>query len=232
MKAVKADKSKKSDIPNLNLNNDKENVSKKINYVSEPISTNRTTFRRKGTTYVIKNTDDDHDPEVDNIYHVIDDFYDDIVGQSKMADFQANFYRVINVLVSIYITIAGAVTGILGINTNTMNNFSNNTLVKQDSGTLLAITVLGFSITVMKTLLVLSSIEKRSILLKESGIKLRKLSREIKNLKHENLTNAELFQRMDEIHTEIDELDIRMFRSEDKPEPQAPVHSTDTVVNL
>lgn len=227
-----------SDIPSLNLKTSKKFV--------DDNSSSRSTFRRKGTTYVIK-SDSPNQNDSDDIFHVIDDLYEDVIGQSKMADFQATAYKFLSVIASIFIVIAGAVTGILAINTNTMNTInavSNTTNAQQDYGTLLAITVLGFTVTVTKTLLVLFTIEKRSILLKESGIKLRKLAREIKGFKNMNLTNTELFQRIDAIHTELDELDITMFKNDvSKPNIQ-PTQSqanlstakadldTDTVINL
>lgn len=187
----------------------------------------RPTFRQKGTTYVIKNTGVDIQDNED-IYHVIDDLYEDVMNQASMADFQANLYKLIYVFASIFIVIAGAVSGILAINVNTVDKISNATA--SNTGSILTITVLGFSITVMKTLLVLFTIEKRSVLLKESAIKLRKLGREIKNLKNQNMTNLELFQRIDMIHTEVDELAIHMFKND--TESTKPQNNTDTVVNL
>ncbi len=227
-----------SDVPSLNLNpvnNPLKTGSRKLNTVEDNVSSSRSTFRRKGTTYVIK-SDNANKDDSDDIFHVIDDMYEDVMSQSKMADFQATFYKFLSVIASIFIVLAGAVTGILAINTNTMNTISNGTNTTQDNGTLLAITVMGFSVTVTKTLLVLFTIEKRSILLKESGIKLRKLAREIKSFKNINLTNTELFQRIDAIHTELDELDITMFKndiskSQTIQQSQSNL-STDTVINL
>lgn len=200
--------------------------SRRLNYIDD--KSRRPTFRQKGTTYVVRNIDSNQDNE--DIYHVMDDLYEDVITQSKMADFQANVYKLLNVFACIFIVIAGAIIGILSINTDTINNISNITDSNQNKPTILTMSVLGFGITVIKTLLVLFSIEKRSILLKESGIKLRKLSREIKNLKTLNLSNTELFHRIDMINTEIDELDIHMFKNDNHTSDKS--NPTDTVVNL
>ena len=217
-------------IPTINIESpENPNLNRRLNYIDD--TARRPTFRQKGNTYVIKNTNSNQDnQDNEDIYHVIDDLYEDVISQSKMAEFQANMYKLLNVFASIFIVIAGSISGILAINTNTINSISNTTTVNDNSGTIWVISILGFSITVIKTLLVLFTIEKRSILLKESSIKLRKLSREIKNLKNQNLTNIELFQRIDMIHTEIDELDIHVFKN-DNSQPSK-TQSTDTVINL
>ncbi len=184
-------------------------------------------FRTKGTTYIIKNQESD---DTEDIYPILDNFYEEVLQQSKMADFQANLFKIINTLSLIFITLAGAVSGILAINTYTTTS--------NDKATLVTITVLSFSITILKTLSALFTIEKKSIMLKESAVRLRKLSREIKKLKTINMTNIEIFQRIDAIHTELDEIDIKMFTYDNKAsQPSQPLQpsepqSTDTVIKL
>lgn len=181
-------------------------------------------FRTKGITYIIKNQESD---DTEEIYPILDNFYEDVLQQSKMAEFQAGLFKLMNTLSRIFIILAGAVCGILSIIAYKTTSDLN--------GTLITITVLSFSITVLKTLSALFTIEKKSIMLKESAIRLRKLSREIKKLKTINLTNVEIFQRIDAIQTELDEIDITMFSYTDKtapPQPQQQSQTTDTVIQL
>lgn len=196
-----------------------------INEVETQRETNRS-VRHNGRTYFIKNTKSVED--VEDIYVIIDDLYEDARSMSFWADMKANIYKTIHVLSSIYIIISGAVVGVLGITSNTpVINNSTDTGVTYTSS-MLAIIILGFSVTCLKSIIEVFSIHKKSIILKESGIKLRKIARDVKNLKNLDLNNQDLLRKIDEYYTEIDELDIIMFNNEDKPEK----NKTDTVVNI
>jgi hypothetical protein len=184
-----------------------------VPFASSDSTPSARTFRRKGNTYVIKNSGSNED--VEDIYHVIDELYAETNSMAIWADWKANIYKFIFIFSSIYIIVAGAVVGVLGIGNRVVSNISNSTTIEEYSPTNIAVIVLGFSITVLKSLLDVFTIQKRSFLLKQSGIKLRKIARDVKSLKNLQLSNLELFRRIDEFYMEIDELDIKMFNNED-----------------
>ena len=196
-----------------------------INQVETQRETNRS-VRHNGRTYFIKNTKSVED--VEEVHVIIDDLYEEARSMSFWADMRANIYKTIYVLSTIYVIIAGAVIGVLGITSNNpLINNTTNTGTTYTSSTL-AIIILGFSVTCLKSIIEVFSIHKKSIILKESGIKLRKIARDVKNLKNLDLNNQDLLRRIDEYYTEMDELDIVMFNNEEKPEK----NKTDTVVNI
>ena len=67
-----------------------ENTLPKLNLSEQPVQSSRATFRRKGNTYVIKNTDSNED--VNDIFRLIDDMYDDISNKSYWAGIKAQIY--------------------------------------------------------------------------------------------------------------------------------------------
>jgi len=174
----------------------------------QSVKTTERTYRRNGNTYTIKNGESTED--VDDIYKIIDDLYTEARHMYLWADMKANLYNILHIISSIFIIISGSVVGVLGITTQ---NISNTTITSTTTYTpsMLVIIVLGFTVTTLKAILAIFAIEKRKILLKESGLKLRKISRDIIGLKHVELTNPELMKRIDDFYTEIDELDITMF---------------------
>lgn len=177
---------------------------------------------RKGVNYIIKNA------EPEEHYQVIDDLYDEAIHMSRCADYRATAYKSGHVFGSIFITIAGAIIAVLAIFSYTINNNINNTTnINTISTNPISIVemVLGSLITIIKSLLALFSIEKRSYLFKESAIKLRKISRDVKLLKTSNLNHIELAQKLEEYYMQMDEMDVRMFNSAVKNE-------TDTVIKM
>lgn len=205
-----------------------------ININDHTPSPSARTFRRKGNTYVVKNTQSNED--VQDIYTIVDDLYDETKKMAWWADMKANIYKIMYVLCSIYIIVAGAVVGVLGINNRVVSNINNSTVIQDFSPTNIAIIVLGFSITTFKSLLDVFTIQKRSILLKDSSIKLRKIARDVNSLKTLNLSNTELLRHIDMFYTQVDGLDIMMFNNDDsiqKPDTAvANTTSTNTLNNI
>jgi len=202
------------------------------NIIDQSPSPSARTFRRKGNTYVVKNTQSNED--VQDIYTIIDDLYNETNHMAWWADMKANIFKIMYVLSSIYIIVAGAVVGVLGINNRVVSNVNNATVIQDFSPTNIAIIVLGFSVTTLKALMDVFTIQKRSLLLKQSYIKLRSISRRINNLKNQNLTNTELFTRIDEFYSEIDGLDIIMFNNEEfngNNLPVTPSNQSNTNIN-
>lgn len=161
--------------------------------------------RERNTTYVITNNikkeSDDEESKM------IDDFYEDILKKANCADTQASVLKFLSIFTSIFITLSGSVIGLLNI--LPFNNLSNSTSTY--TGVNVTTIILGFSVTVIKTLLSLFLIEKKSYLLKESALKLKKYAREIKMLKTQNLPMNQVVIKLEEISIKIDELDIYMF---------------------
>ncbi|HSW76495.1 MAG TPA: hypothetical protein VLG50_05595 [Candidatus Saccharimonadales bacterium] len=174
-----------STLPELNL--------KSINQ-SSTINSSRASLRRHGNTYIIKNTEAKED--VDDLYHLVTVLYDETVTQSRWADFKATLYKIGYIIGSIFITIAGAVIGVLGLMIGSNH---------------IAVIFLGFSISVVKSLLSLFALEKRSYLLKDASIKLKKLSRDTNELKTQIISPDELIAKMNRIYNDMDDLDIYMF---------------------
>lgn len=174
-----------------------------------PMTSSRTTFRRNGTTYVIKN--DGSDEDVADIHGIIDDMYYDTMSTARGADIKAAICKFLHIFGSIFIIICSCVTGALGAVSN-YNIKNNSTMTStEDQNIFIVITVLSFSITGAKSLLSMFNIEQRSVVLKEISVGLRKIAREVKNLKTQQLTVEETFKLIDEYHTQIDDLSINMF---------------------
>jgi hypothetical protein len=195
-------------------------------------NSSRATFRRNGNTYVINNSKSSED--VDDIHTVIDNLYDEIIYMAWWSDLRADIYNIIDILSAIFIIIAGSVVGVLGItNTSNTSNTSNSSNVKTSSidASMVVVIVLGFSVTTLKSLVSVFNVKKRSFLLKEVTIKLRKISRDVKGLKNIDLTNVELLRRIDEFYTDIDELDMTIFSNgnvQSKPKSD----KSDTVISM
>jgi len=201
-----------------------------LNLTNTTLSSSRPSLRHRGQIYILKNNDShDHD---DDIYHIIDEVYDETLKQSRWADVTATLYKYADHLCTAFIVIAGALIGLLGLldNPNVVNitNPVTNATHVYTPLALVAI-ILGFSITVLKSLLSLFNLNQKSYILKTSSIQLRKLSRQAKELKNQTLTNDELIIRIDAIYTEIDDMDITMFSNGRQTSIK---NNTDVTVNV
>lgn len=192
-----------------------------INSSSANMNTSRVTVRRNGTTYVIKN--DGSDEDVADIHTMIDDMHDDVISSANTADLKASLCKGSHILGAIFVTIAGAVIGALSASTKNILNYYNATATNiHDNiaildGIFYAITVMGFLITVIKTLLSIFNIEQRAMILKEIAVNLRKIARNIKALKNINAPVEEIYKKIDAFHTEVDELNVSLFSSANLP---------------
>lgn len=187
-------------IPNLNINKD------------SPMTSSRITFRTKEKVYIINN--DGSNEDVEDIHNVINDMYYETMATATGANIKAAFCKFFHIFGTIFIIICSSVTGALSAISNNliMNNYNTtNNNIKEGTNIFIVITVLSFSITVIKTLLSIFNVEQRSVILKEISIGLQKIARDIKNLKTLNLPADEICKRIDEYHTQIDDLSINMF---------------------
>ena len=189
-------------LPKLNLNE------------SSGITSSRATFRRKGQTYVIKNTTSDED--VSDVFTIIDNFYDDISNKSYWSDKKAQLYKFIHIFISIFIVCSGAIVGSLSI--NTFNN-SNQLIVNNITSVnvtaiqplLYVITILSYLIAAIKSLASLFNFEQRAITMKQISIQLRRIARSIKMLKTIIMPVEQYYKKLDELNLLVDEIEINMF---------------------
>ncbi len=176
-------------VPSLNINNIKPESS-------------RMTFRN----YKINNNIDKTDEDLDTESRMIDEFYTDLQRRASCASTQAYLYKIFTIMATIFITLSGSIIGLLNLipfnNSNTTSTYSASNITN---------VVLGFAITIIKSLLSVFFLEKRAYQLKDASNKLRKYAREIKMLKIHNLPANQLLAKLEEIQTKTDELDLTLF---------------------
>lgn len=176
--------------------------------------------------------------DVQDIYKTIDKLQQDALNQAYLADCKATGLKFVYVLGSIFITVAGAVIAVLSIVTDGNFVTNNNTTVNKYNGTQITNIVLGFCVTIFKSLLALFMIEKRSYMFKDVSLKLKKISRNVGELRSLDLSNQELIKKVGEFYAEMDDLDIYMFSNgagSTVPADKSPKllnNPTDTVVTI
>jgi hypothetical protein len=178
---------------------------------SSQIPTSRATFRRKGQTYVIKNTGSNDD--VLDVFNHIDEMYEDTVYKSKMADWKATIYKFIDVLFSIYICVSSSIIGSLSASNYNNVGQSNSTFIAAENAQafLYAITILGYSVLLVKSIDSLFNFKQRCTSMKNISIQLRRIARAIKTLKTITVPVEQYYKKLDEYGILIDELEINMF---------------------
>jgi hypothetical protein len=181
-------------VPKLNTKVFKKTDSSHIlNINDQPVSTSRATFRRKGNTYVIKNTESNED--VNDIFHIIDDMYDDIQSKSFWSSIKAQIYKFINLFINIAIISLGAIIGSLSITGSVPY----------------LVGIFGYIISGIKAIASLLNLEQRSISMKQNSVQLARIARAVKMLKTETMPVNEYLKKMDEFNTLIDQININMF---------------------
>ena len=193
--------------------------------------TSRNTIRRNGNSYIIKSSTDKNilkqEDDNNDVYKMIDDLYSETTQSATCANVKANFYNVTYIFLYIFIIIGGFVIAVLqfvggstesctctlGLNNTCIssNNNNNSNNILNMNGYQIVSVILGFSIGCIKTFLTAVALEKYSYILKESSVKLNSIARDINVLKTQDLGNVDLFKRIDQIHAEIDNVDVYMF---------------------
>ena len=159
------------------------------------------TIQRRGNTYMIRDSlPSEEDPvESDGVDRMIEDLYTETLHMSSSSGRKAGLFKIFYVLATIFVTISGAVIGVL-----TLEGY-------ESCSSLYIAAVLGFMITAIQTLLSTFSIEKRSVLLKDVSNKLRRISRELKVLQNSEINPKKKMVKLEEFYAEVDELDISIF---------------------
>jgi hypothetical protein len=142
---------------------------------------------------------EDDPVESDGVDRMINDLYLETMQMSSSANRKAAIFKYLYVLAAIYITIAGAVIGAL-----TVQGFSSDV-------TKYVAAVLGFVITAVQALVSTFSIQSRSVLLRDVSNRLRKVSRNLKNLQNSDMKPRDKMKRLEDFYTDVDELDMSMF---------------------
>jgi hypothetical protein len=158
------------------------------------------TVQRRGNTYMIRESlpSDDDMIESDSMERMINDLYAESIHLSIHANRKASILKAIHIMTTMFITIAGAVIGVLSID-------------HEDDASKYTAGILGFSISVVKTLSSTFSVEKKSVLLKETAAKLRKISRDVRSLQNEKIKPKKKLSKLDQYYAQVDELDLNMF---------------------
>ena len=125
--------------------------------------------------------------------------HEDCIRLSNRAVTIANIYKAINIISIIFITISGAVVGILALEIN------------KNYVTYLIASILGFSITVVRTLMSVFGVEKRAVLIKDTANRLRRIARAIKTLQNTQTCSRDFLKLIENYYAEVDELDIGMI---------------------
>lgn len=159
------------------------------------------TIQKKGNTYMIREEIPFEKKylEIDETDKMIEGLYNKALNMSQEANRKSNIFKFLYVISSFFMTIAGAVIGVLAL-----QSYGSNTTKYVSS-------VLGFSVTCIQTLLSTFSIERRAVLLREVSSKLRRICRQIKEMKHTELKYKDKMKILEEYHTEVDELDLNIF---------------------
>src|SRR3972149_7409755 len=161
------------------------------------------TIQRRGKNYMIRaSLPSEEDPvESDGTDHMINDLYIETLGMSSSSNRKAGIFKIIYILATMFMIIAGAIIGVL-----TLDGQSNHI-------SLYIASILGFSITATQTVLSTFAVEKRSVLLKDVSNKLRKISWNINTLQASNAKPEDKMKKLEEYYAEVNELDLAMFDS-------------------
>lgn len=154
------------------------------------------TIQRRGNTYMIHDSlpsDDDNVIEMNATDKMVNDLYGETLHMSAKANKKASRFKMVYITSSSLIIILGIVIGLLTINCSWYASAS------------------GVLISAIQIFLSTFSVEKRGVLLKDISSKLRKSSRQVKTLQNTNLNQREKMRKLEELYTDVDELDLSMF---------------------
>lgn len=159
------------------------------------------TIQRRGNKYMVKESlpSEEDSAEANGMDKMITDLYLEAMKLSSSASKRANLFRIIYILSTIIVTIAGVVIGVL-----TLQGL-------QTDATKYCAAVLGFSVTCVQTLLSTFSIERRGVLLKDTSNKLRRISRQIKTLQSADMKVKDKRRKLEDFYAEVDEMDLNIF---------------------
>ena len=178
----------------------KDNVSDNIDSITRSLSNTKTAspsspgltsskiIRRK-REYTIPDV-----PILEEHQRMIEDLTIDATQLSSNANQQAQVYRILNVLITITITLAGTAIGVLALSgTNTIWT-----------------AILGFYISTIKTVSVTFNFESKAALLKEISTNAKRISRSVTALRLEK-DMPKVMELINSTYNDLDDLDLKMF---------------------
>ena len=130
----------------------------------------------------------------------IDQFHRECLKLSYCTRTKATMYIVFNNISKVIIIVGSLTIGLLGTSGHYIGLVS---------------TILAFSIAVIKSLIIIFSVESRSFAMKKGSQKLLKIAREIRSLKSSGLELVQIRERIEKYHNEVDDIELKLL----KPDP-------------
>lgn len=158
--------------------------------------------RRTGNSYIINNLSDSDD-DIDNINEIIDESYQDSISLSKWTERKAVMYKTVLIFFELYMIVASITVGILSL-----KNFSGNDNI------LIASSAIAFSIAGVQGFLTQFPLSKKSIIMKESSSKIKRIARDIRTLKMLEMPPIFKMRKLNEYIARIDDYNLRTFSTD------------------
>lgn len=149
----------------------------------------------RGNTYTMKDT-----KETEAVVNtMMNSLYAEALSLSSTASTRAMIFKYIYIIANVFIIIAGTVIGVLT---------SQNTVSSTDKT---VVTVLGFIITGVGSILTTFSLEKRGVLLESISNDLKRISREVKELQCSDLDINEKMSQLESLYIQVDSMDLTIY---------------------
>lgn len=199
-------------IDELNMKNDKINNGNLERSVVRP-----RVLERRGVQYVINDLASPNVADSQVIDKMIQDLYNDSLKMAVSAYQTSVWFRIGYLLANLFFIVSTAGIGILSL-------FSTNL-----SAIKYIISALGFINSGIQAILTTFSIQSRSVLLRTSSDKLRKISRQVRLLQVIELLPLDKYKKLEQFYTEIDDIDVTMFNNNlsAKTKETLPINSAD-----
>jgi len=130
--------------------------------------------------------------------------------EAKCANTKANLLKIFVIFTSFYDVISGMTIGMLSI-------------FQPDSA---IITVLGFILTALRALMMAFEMEKRSVLIKELGLKFNKTALDLRTMLTSDLTEDKLRKKIRKLNNLICEIEAAMFTNKKEARTRPSLHSS------
>lgn len=186
------------------INLSESNIDRIKNVITKQAdSINDKPIKKIGDYYLIKIDNLKEDEEKLQKDYILEKLHSSIVRDSLITNFKSQIMRLLYVMGSIGITIFGIAIGVLSLTGEcelTTNQY--------------VAAILGFVSAGLNTLIALFNLEKRGVLMKDISNRQNRLSRKLRELQNRKNVSIEEKERIvDEIYTEMEELDLMSIDS-------------------